>query len=164
MPHLDKLALEHFQTYGWVRVRAAFSAEDAARMCDVIWDALANVGIRRDDSSTWTKARPEHLQLLKDNPVFRAIGTERTVDAIDDVLDGQPWERPNDWGAFFLQFLVGREWDVPSVGWHLDGNYAGQLSPPCGVKVHAMLTDVQPRCGGVNILSGSHRLVHKCVF
>lgn len=24
-----------------------------------------------------------------------------------------------------------------------------------------MVTDVQPRCGGVNILSGSHRLVHE---
>lgn len=29
------------------------------------------------------------------------------------------------------------------------------------MKVHAMLTDVGPRCGGTNILSGSHRLVHQ---
>jgi Phytanoyl-CoA dioxygenase (PhyH) len=159
--HLDKPSLEHFRNHGWVRVPAAFHAEDAARMCDAIWDALAKVGIRRDDSSTWTTARPEHLQHLKGNPVFRAIGTERTVGAIDDVLEGQPWERGSDWGAFFLQFPAGREWDVPSTGWHLDGNYAGRLSPPCGVKVHAMLTDVKPRCGGVNILSGSHRLVYK---
>ncbi len=108
-----------------------------------------------DDSAART------LTDLKGNPVFRAIGTERTIDAIDDVLEGQPWERPSDWAAFFLQFPVGREWDVPSSGWHADGDYAGRLSPACGVKVHAMLTDVKPRCGGVNILSGSHRLVHK---
>lgn len=161
MPQLDNSQLEHFRTHGWVRVPAAFRAKDAAGMCDVIWDALANVGIRRDDSSTWTKARPENLQRLKGNPAFCAIGTERTIGAIDDVLEGQPWERPSDWGAFFLQFPVGRDWDVPSAGWHVDGNYAGRLSPPCGVKVHAMLNDVEPRCGGVNILSGSHRLVHK---
>ena len=40
--------LEHFRTYGWVRISAAFSAGDAAVMCDVIWAALAKVGIRRD--------------------------------------------------------------------------------------------------------------------
>jgi hypothetical protein len=27
--------------------------------------------------------------------------------------------------------------------------------------IHAMLNDLRPRCGGVNILSGSHRLVHR---
>ncbi|MGC2332679.1 MAG: phytanoyl-CoA dioxygenase family protein [Candidatus Acidiferrales bacterium] len=153
--------LEHFRTYGWVRIRAAFSAEDAAAMCDVIWSALAGVGIRRNDASTWTKARPERLQHLKRDPVFRAIGSAHTIRAIDQVLEGQPWQKPSDWGAFFLQFPTGSEWDVPSTGWHLDGDYTGRLLPACGVKVHAMLTDVGRRCGGVNILSGSHRLVHQ---
>jgi len=159
--HLPQPTLEHFRAYGWIRIRAVFSAEDAAAMCDVIWSALAKVGICRDDSSTWTKARPERLQYLKGDPAFRAIGSARTIGAIDEVLEGQPWQRPSDWGAFFLQFPTGREWDVPSTGWHLDGDYAGRLLPPCGVKVHAMLTDVGPRCGGTNILSGSHRVVHK---
>src|SRR5262249_24117539 len=160
-PRLDQPTLEHFRTYGWVRIRAAFSADEAAAMCDVIWSALAKVGIRRDDSSTWTTARPEHLQYLKGDPVFQAIGSVRTIGAIDEVLEGHPWERPRDWGAFFLQFPAGREWNVPSNGWHVDGDYTGRLRPPSGVKVHAMLTDVEPRCGGTNILSGSHRLVHK---
>src|SRR5499433_3925823 len=153
--------LEQFRTYGWVRIRAAFSAEDAAAMCDVIWVALAKVGIRRDDPSTWTTARPEHLQHLKTDPVFRAIGSERTISAMDEVLEGQPWQRPHDWGAFFLQFPTGKEWDVPSAGWHIDGDYKGRLLPPSGVKVHAMLTDVAPHCGGANVVSGSHRLVHR---
>ncbi len=161
MPHLDQPTLEQFRTHGWIRVRAAFRAEEADAMCGVIWSALAKIGICRNDSSTWTKARPEHLQRLKDDPAFRAIGSALTIGAIDEALDGQPWQRPRDWGAFFLQFPIGREWNVPSTGWHLDGDYMGRLSPPCGVKVHAMLTDVVPRCGGVNILSGSHRLVHK---
>ena len=161
MAHLDVSTLEHFRTHGWVRVCAAFSAEDAAAMCDLIWGALADVGILRDDSSTWTKARPEQLQFLKGNPAFHAVGSARTIGAINEVLEGQPWQRPRDWGAFFLQFPTGREWDLPITGWHLDGDYTGNLSPPCGVKVHAMLTDVGPRRGGTNILSGSHRLVHR---
>ena len=153
--------LEHFRRHGWVRVNAAFSVDAAAAMCDVIWQALASAGICRDDRSTWTTPRPEHLQHLKSDPVFAAIGSERTIGAIGGVLEGQPWQRPRAWGAFFLQFPVQREWDVPSAGWHLDGDYLGPLIPPSGVKVHAMLNDVGPRCGGVNVLSGSHRLVHK---
>src|SRR5919108_2949664 len=99
--------LKQFRTYGWVCIPAAFSAEGAGAMCDVIWAALARVGIRRNDPSTWTTARPEHLQHLKSDPVFRAIGSERTIRAIDKVLEGQPWQRPRDWGAFFLQFPIG---------------------------------------------------------
>jgi Phytanoyl-CoA dioxygenase (PhyH) len=153
--------LEQFRTNGWVRIPAAFSSTDAAAMCDAIWSGLARASIDREDPATWTKERPEHLQHLKQDPVFRAIGSARTTSAIDAALEGQPWEMPGDWGAFFLQFPTGSEWSVPSSGWHLDGNYTGRLTPPCGVMVHAMLTDVAPRCGGVNILSGSHRLVHK---
>jgi hypothetical protein len=123
--------------------------------------ALARVGIHRNDPSTWTTERPEHLQHLKNHPAFLAVGGGRTIEAINEVMEGQSWQKPRDWGAFFLQFPIGREWDIPSTGWHLDGDYAGRLSPACGVHVHAMLTDVGPRCGGVNVLRGSHRLVHR---
>ncbi len=161
MPVLHHSDLEHFRTFGWIRVQGAFSADDAAAMCTVIWDALGNVGIMRDDPSTWTKTRPEHLQNLKSHPAFRAIGSERTIGAIMEVLAGQALPMPKNWGAFFLHFPTGGEWGVPSTGWHLDGDYTGRLHPPCGVLIHAMLTDVGPRHGGTNILSGSHRLVHK---
>jgi hypothetical protein len=63
-------------------------------MCDVIWAALAKVGIRRNDPSTWTTARPEHLQHLKSDPVFHAIGSARTIGAIDEGLEGQPLAKP----------------------------------------------------------------------
>src|SRR5579862_7244795 len=121
--------MTHFQMHGWVRVPGAFSAEEAAAMREVLWRALARVGIRRDDTSTWTNERPEHLQHLKSDPAFRAVGSECTVRAIDEALEGQAWARPKDWGAFFLLFPTRREWSVPSEGWHLDGNYLGRLSP-----------------------------------
>jgi Phytanoyl-CoA dioxygenase (PhyH) len=125
------------------------------------WNISAQTGIIRDDPSTWTKTRPEHLQHLKGDPAFSAVGSERTIGAIQQVLDGQALPMPKNWGAFFLHFPTGGEWDVPSAGWHMDGDYTGELSPPCGVLIHAMLTDVAPRHGGTNILSGSHRLVRK---
>ena len=73
-------------------------------MREVLWRALARVGIRRDDPSTWTKERPEHLQHLKSDPAFRAVGSQCTVQAIDEALEGQAWTQPKDWGAFFLVF------------------------------------------------------------
>jgi len=161
MPVLHDSDVEHFRTFGWMRVQGAFSTAAASAMCTVIWGALGQVGILRNDPSTWTKTRPEHLQHLKSDPVFRAIGSERTLGAIKQLLDGQPLPMPKDWGAFFLHFPTGGEWNVPSAGWHMDGDYTGQLSPPCGLLIHAMLTDVGPRCGGTNIISGSHRLVHR---
>jgi hypothetical protein len=153
--------LEHFRTFGWIRVPGAFGANAAAAMCTVIWAALGEVGIIRNEPTTWTKTRPEHLQHLKRDPVFRTIGTERTLGAIQEVLAGQALPLPKDWGAFFLHFPTGGVWDVPSSGWHMDGDYTGQLCPPCGILIHAMLTDVGPRSGGTNIISGSHRLVHR---
>jgi len=153
--------LTEFLTHGWIRIRGAFSAEQAAAMRDVVWGALATGGILRDDPATWRDERPFHLQHLKTDPVFRAVGSERTLTAIDQVLEGQTWRRPSDWGAFFLVFPAARPWDVPTGGWHIDADYTGPLSPARGVKVHAMFGDVEPRAGGMTIISGSHRLVHR---
>src|SRR4029450_1987254 len=52
-------------------------------------------------------------------------------------------------------------WNVPSRGWHIDANYLSALSPPAGVRTHALFGDVTGRAGGTLIVSGSHRLVHK---
>jgi hypothetical protein len=153
--------LEHFQTHGWVRLHNAFGADEAAAMREVVWRALREVGIERDQPGTWNQERPHHLQHLKRDPVFRSVASERTLAAIDLVLGGQPWARPADWGAFFIVFPARRPWTVPSDGWHVDADYAGRLSPPDGVKVHAMFGDVAPRAGGMAIVSGSHRLVHR---
>jgi len=49
---------EHFCVHGWMRVRA-FSADEAAAMRAAAWRALADVGIRPVDPSTWTRERPE---------------------------------------------------------------------------------------------------------
>ena len=95
----------------------------------------------------WSKTRPEHLQHLKSDPAFRAVGTERTVGAIRQLLEGQELPLPKDWGAFFLHFPTSGSWDVPSTGWHMDGDYTGELSPPCGLLIHAMLNDVGARHG-----------------
>jgi hypothetical protein len=153
--------LEHFRARGWMRVPGAFSASDAAAMRDAVWRALARTGIRREDCSTWPEEAPSHLQALKTDPVFGAVGAKPTLDAIEATLEGQAWNKPKNWGACFITFPSRRAWCVPASGWHADANYTSALAPPAGVRVHALFGDVSPRCGGTQILSGSHRLVHK---
>jgi ectoine hydroxylase-related dioxygenase (phytanoyl-CoA dioxygenase family) len=151
---------EHFCVHGWMRVRAAFSAAEAAAMRAAAWGALANVGIRQSDPSTWTRERPAHLQHVKDDPAFRAVGSVRLLATIDAALGGHAYEPPRHWGALFLAFPSTHPWHVPARGWHADANYLSALSPPAGVRTHALFGDVAARAGGTLIVSGSHRLVH----
>jgi ectoine hydroxylase-related dioxygenase (phytanoyl-CoA dioxygenase family) len=165
MSHGDRIppdqTIEHFRVHGWMRVRNAFGASEAAAMRDVVWNALAEVGIRRDEPSTWTTERPEHLQHLKGDPVFRAVGTRRVLELIDALLEKQPYALPKNWGAFFLAFPTNREWEIPRAGWHCDAYYMSGLSPPAGVRLHTLFGDVGPRSGATQLLSGSHRLIYQ---
>jgi ectoine hydroxylase-related dioxygenase (phytanoyl-CoA dioxygenase family) len=154
-------AIEHFVEHGWMRVRAAFSADEAAAMRAAVWRALADVGIRRDDRTTWKNERPEHLQHLKDDPAFQAVGSARLLETISATLEGRAYAGPKHWGACFLAFPSRDGWNVPSRGWHIDANYLSALSPPDGIRMHALFGDVASYAGGTLIVSGSHRLVHK---
>lgn len=153
--------LEHFREHGWMRVPNAFSATDATAMRNAIWRALAEIGVDRDRSATWTIGRPTHLQHLKNDPVFQAVGGRPLLAAIASVLEGRRFDPPDNWGAFFIAFPSADEWSIPTGGWHIDANYRSGLWPANGVKTHALLGDVRPRGGGTLILSGSHRLLHK---
>jgi ectoine hydroxylase-related dioxygenase (phytanoyl-CoA dioxygenase family) len=152
---------EHFSVYGWMRVRAAFTANEAAAMRAAIWRALALAGITDRGPSTWTVERPGHLQGTRSDPSFRAVGSARLIKAIDEALEGQAFEMPKNWGSPFLAFPSTEAWNVPSSGWHIDANYLSALSPPEGVRIHALFGDVVPRAGSTLMVSGSHRLVHK---
>jgi len=153
--------IAHFREYGWMRIRQAFDAEAAGAMRDAVWQALAHGGIHRDRPSTWSVERPAHLQHLKDDPVFQAVGSARVLAAIDVVMDGRSYPAPKNWGAFFIAFPSKAEWGVPISGWHADAKYTSALWPAGGVKTHALFGDVPPRSGATQILSGSHRLIHR---
>jgi hypothetical protein len=144
-----------------MRIPAAFSAAQAAAMRDAVWRALESAGIRRDRPSSWTTERPTHLQHLKADPVFGAVRSTRVLAAIEAVLEGQPVDEPRSAGAVFLTCPGRRPWVIPTSGWHIDANYLSRLAPPAGVRTHALFGDVEPRCGATQIVSGSHRLVHK---
>ena len=151
--------IEHFRERGWMRVHRAFDAAAAAAMRDVIWNGLARSGIDRHDRSTWTIERPTNLQKLKDDPAFRAVGSERLLSVIGELLGTQSYEKPRRWGAAFIAFPSKAKWGVPTRGWHCDAHYLSQLWPPKGVQTFAIFGDLPPRSGATQILSGAHRLI-----
>ena len=151
--------LEHFDRYGYLRVSGAFTADEAAAMCDVVWHELESRGIRRADPTTWTEEFPDHLQHLRKAPEFQAVGSPRTLGAIADLLGPVRAEPPKDWGAYFLLFPTKRPWTVPWKAWHVDHDWTDPLTPLVGLKVHAMLAPVEPRAGGMTIVAGSHHVV-----
>jgi hypothetical protein len=158
--NIPESSLIHFREHGWMRVRAAFDAQAARAMRDAVWRALENQGIQRDRASTWTVERPPHLQHLKHDPVFKRVGSQTLLAAIDAILEGVPYEKPENWGALFLAFPGSTPWRIPTSGWHIDAYYASPLLPR-GVKTFALFGDIAPRGGGTLMVSGSHRLVYK---
>lgn len=153
--------IAHFRDHGWMRVAQAFSEKQALAMRSAAWRILAERGIDRKRRSTWTVECPAHLQQLKNDPVFQAIGSMPLLDAMASVLDGRSFEVPKDWGACFITFPTAGCWSIPTNGWHIDAKYTSALWPMRGVKTHALFSDVAPQGGGTLILSGSHRLIHQ---
>ena len=127
-------------------------------MRDVVWRTLEREASARRPR-TWVNESPSNLQSLKGDDVFKAIGSDRTLNAIDDVIGTRKGTQPSDWGAYFLLFPTRRVWNVPWKAWHLDHDYARPLSPVDGLKVHSMFGDVAPRAGGMTIVAGSHHVV-----
>jgi ectoine hydroxylase-related dioxygenase (phytanoyl-CoA dioxygenase family) len=150
--------LGHFEEHGWLRVSQGVPAADAEAMRDALWKALADIGIDRADRSTWTIERPAHLQKLRDHPAFRWSPTAALASAIEAIV-GTGFDLPKDWGSAFVAFRGTTPWGVPDKSWHIDANYRSPLFPAGGVKTLALIGEVEPRGGGTQIVSGSHRLV-----
>ena len=156
----EEQTLAHFRAHGWMRVACAIDGDAAMRMRESVWRALAKGGMHRDRPETWKIERRSHLQHLKNDPAFRAVGSEVLSKALDAIFEGRAYAKPKDWGGLFIAFPSDAKWCIPVAGWHIDANYASGLWPTNGVKTFALFGDVWPRGGGTLIVSGSHRLVH----
>ena len=112
---------ELFLERGWVRVDGAFSADAAATIRSVTWDAIEKqTSMRRDDPSTWTFEFPDHLDHLKGHPAFRAVGSDRLRAAIGELLGTDAWKAGKGWGANFVVMPTARPFDVAGGTWHVD--------------------------------------------
>jgi hypothetical protein len=149
-----------FERDGIVKVPAAFAAEDAAQMRDVLWTELARRhGIDREDRSTWTTLRPTGLKTTKKHPAANAILGPSLRAALDDLLGPGGWVEPPHLGQVLVTMPTGGTWSVPHLQWHTDLGFdlpAGEL---VAVKIWALLGDLEPGGGGTPQVAGSHRVI-----
>ena len=154
---------QEFDEKGFVRVKGAFSRAEARAMEDQVWTLLGEkYGALRGDSATWPVESVSGLRVLKQLPVFQAIGSAATLDAIDCFLGKSRWQKSKGWGQFGVSFPEDSRWTVPT-NWHTDFWFLHQTDAPFGLLVFSFLSDVGPSDGGTAVVAGSHQLVQRFV-
>lgn len=162
---LTEPQVEQFIERGYVKVEEAFSRQDALAAQDFLWERLAERGPRKEDPSTWT-APMVHIKEAYSEPVFQACATTRLADAVEDLLTPGRWRGRDEvghWGWWPVNFAVGadRPWDVPTGGWHWDGQHFRHFidSPDQGLLLLCMFSEIGPHGGGTLVAEGSHQIV-----
>ena len=88
-----------FAERGVVRLRGAFSTDEAARMRRRVWARLARFGVAEDDPATWASAEVTGLsKAISRDTVFAALGSPVVRSAVDDLLGPGAWDPPREWG------------------------------------------------------------------
>ena len=162
---LTDAQIEQFEQDGFVKLEEAFPRAAALAAQDFLWERLANLGVQKNDPSTWVEPMV-HLKETYSAPVFQVCQTERLTGAIEDLVGGNRWAgkgKPTSWGWWPVNFAVGGEkpWTVPTGGWHWDGIHFRHCvdSPDQGLLLLPMFSETGPQGGGTLIAAGSHRSV-----
>src|SRR5712664_281950 len=152
--------IELFIESGYAMVREAFTARQAAAACERVWRRMEEkAGIRKSDPSTWPEKYDieEHLC----NPEILECFTDRIDSAIVQLVGPGRWRGERRWGLWPVNFSFGRsrQYDFPTTGWHIDGNWFRHTvnSPKQGLLVVGLFTDIEPRGGGTILSLGSHK-------
>ncbi len=156
---LNATPLAEFERDGIVRLPAAFGADAAANMREVIWRELATRhSIERDRPETWPQGAAWSLKNSKRSRVFDSILSPAVVDALDALFGAGRWQSPKNWGNVLVTFPDAEEWTVPHRIWHSDFPPTLRPDQVDVVKVWAVCSGIQPGGGGTPQLAGSHRL------
>lgn len=150
--------VEGFERTGVMRIEAAFDADAAQRMCDVIWNELhRRYEIERSDPTTWNRHPPTGLKSSKKSNAFTPICGPKVETALDALFGAGRWQRPKDFGNVLVTMPNSATWRVPSAIWHSDFQATLPADRLVAVKLWALCDDVDPGGGGTVQLEASHR-------
>jgi hypothetical protein len=114
---LTSTQIEHFITWGFVRLDEAFPAELADEARAILW---ADTGCDPHDPATWT--RPViRLGGYADPPFFRAANTPRLHAALDQLVGVGRWAKLGGLGTFPVRFPSPEP--PGDDGWHVDMSF-----------------------------------------
>jgi len=146
-----------FATMGIIKCESVFSARDAARMGDVLWNELERrYGLERDDPSSWDRHPPYGLKSTKKSAAFAPILGPKLCALLDDLFAPDGWTPPKSFGNVLVTMPDAAEWRVPHRLWHSDFLPTLPTHALAAVKVWALCADVERGGGGTPQLAGSH--------
>jgi hypothetical protein len=170
---LSSNQVEQFMELGWVKLEEGFARKDALAGQDYLWGKLAERGVHRDDSSSWTQPMVR-INEVYESPEFQRCNTLRMAEAIEDLIGEGRWATRSvygeteslsgfGWWPVNFAFEAEKPWDVPAYGWHWDGSHFRHFvdSPDQGLLCLCLFSEIGPKGGGTLIAEGSHKLVAK---
>lgn len=157
---LSEAQVERFMEDGFTCLRGGFPRAMAEPVLAQVWANLPpDLGIRRDDPTTWKHAVAMPAAGPK-GPEVAALYTPRVRAAIDDLVGEGRWvergERTGAWPITFPGFAT-KPWKSKD-GWHIDGGGQRRLNgPQQGLIAIMLFSDIGPGDGGTAIRVGSHK-------
>jgi hypothetical protein len=120
---LSAAAIDGFMRHGYVRVERAVPRSVVDACVDLVWDRLAQQGIRRDDRSTWVSP-VVRVETPEEGP-FVAAGTAPPLwEAYDQLIGpGAWWKRQGVGGTIPVRFP--HESNSGDTGWHIETSFQG---------------------------------------
>jgi hypothetical protein len=159
---LSQAEINWFMTDGFIPIRGAVPA-DVVRACqDEVWSALGDLGVRRDDPSTWRD--PVVRIPCPESEAFAAAGTQPVLwEAFDQLIgEGRWWRRRGVGGTIPVRFPSRA--DPGDAGWHIEGSFGkgadawvNYRSRGRGLLALYLFTDVDTDGAPTRVRPGSHR-------
>ncbi len=152
--------IQAFVERGYVRLEGAIDGDVVAACRALVDDQLAVPA-----GPPWPE--PVVRGLALGSAIEAAARSQRLVDAVGALLDGEDWEVRSNLGLFVVRYPS--ETDPGDTGWHIDGSFPGpstddltgwyvnSRSRDRGLLLLVLLTDVGPDDAPTRILVGSHR-------
>lgn len=153
--------IDTFIADGFLRLDGAFAPDLAARMRDILWQAM---GLSPDDPAAWT--RPVVRIGHRSDPPFAAAASTPRLHAAYDALAGRGrWLAPTGLGSFPVRFPSAD--DPGDTGWHVDVSFGFEAPDYLDWRVNVvsrgrallmlfLLSDTGPEDAPTLIRAGSH--------
>jgi hypothetical protein len=149
---------------GVLKLPGMFTADDAARMRDVVWKELfRRYGIDRSDAATWGSHPPTGMKTSKRHRAFAPILGPDVRRVFDDLFGADRWVGPKHFGQVLVTMPAAQPWRVPARVWHADFQYYAPFEPLFALKYWGLFSDLEPGGGGTLLLAGSHRLTARFI-
>jgi hypothetical protein len=151
---------------GYVAIRGAVDQETVAACRELIWAAMEQRGIRRDDRATW----PVFVEMndVVAEPFAAAGSAPALAAAYDELIGPGRWSRPVHVGEALVVRFPAAEDERANAGYHIEGSYSGRRPGEYWVNVRSrargllalfLFTDVGPHDAPTRLMCGSHQYV-----